>query len=112
MIQRKTKLNPTDHAFLKTLKIKKLKISSLFDTYNVARNGEIIASVDYNNNIDYVYSVWVDSKFRRKGIANFLYDYIEKKFNIELKPSDDLLYNGQMFWMNRLSKKRKPIRND
>jgi hypothetical protein len=46
----------------------------------------------------------LDRKFRNKGLATYLYNYIENDQNIILKPSDNLSEDGKVFWSNRLKK--------
>lgn len=46
--------------------------------------------------------VKLDEKFRRKGIINFIYDYIEDDLSIILIPSTDQSEDAKAFWKNRL----------
>ena len=46
-----------------------------------------------------------DEKYRRKGLATYLYDYIERDLRRKLKPSPFLLKDGEKFWENRNKRK-------
>lgn len=59
----------------------------------------------YNKIRKVVLSIKIDPFFVRRGLATYLYDYIEKDNNLILSPSDNLLSDGEKFWENRLQKK-------
>lgn len=120
MIRIKRKINPTDHELLKYIKIVKTKGSSVdkdYIFYNVFLNEKDIGGARVHKNTDYVEEVYIDRKYRLKGIGTFLYDYIEKDLNIKLKPSGaselkSLSKEGKIFWRNRLKTRTNPTDKD
>ncbi len=100
------KKNPTDKELLKKIKIKKI-IRQHYCYYYIFLNNQKIgeASVPIKYEYSYINIIEIDEKFRRKGLAIFLYNYIEKDLQVKLKPSEDLELNGAKFWENRLKKK-------
>ena len=59
-------------------------------------------------NANYVDDIQIyDEKNRRKGLATYLYDYIESDLRRKLKPSPIQLSDGEKFWENR--NKRKTV---
>ncbi len=100
MIRIKRKINPTDHELLKYIKIVKTKGSSVdkdYIFYNVFLNEKDIGGARVHKNTDYVEEVYIDRKYRLKGIGTFLYDYIEKDLRRKLKPSPIQLKDGEKF---------------
>jgi len=64
--------------------------------------GDIIASVDLNpQDKSDVVSVKVDQYKRGKGIANAMYDRIEKETGVTIKPSDSMTPEGFKMWQRR-----------
>ena len=102
--------NPRDDELLKSLNIIKYYDDNYNETYYRILNDENkeIARIIYDNFNKWISSSFVDVKYRRKGIANFIYDYIEKDQNIKLIPSAKLLKDGKEFWKFRLKKNPKP----
>lgn len=113
----KPRTNPTDKEFLKTIFIEK-DYDDVYHTieYYIYRNednskrdrfGKLpralsIASAYYDTKDKWVYDLATKVPYQRKGLATYLYDYIEKDNKIKLKPSDYLLGPGKAFWKNRL----------
>lgn len=95
------KKNPIDRELLNNIKIKDL-IYPDFIVYRVYYNNNVIAHLVLDRNKNHITTVTINDKFKRKGLASFLYDYIENTQNIKLKPSSILLPDGKAFWKNRL----------
>lgn len=100
------KPNPTDYSFLRLLKIEKRKLEFSNDNimfkYLVKLRGKTIAYAEIFENANYIEDVQIyDEKYRRKGLATYLYDYIEADLHRKLKPSPIQLEDGARFWENR-----------
>lgn len=102
MIRRKQ--NPTDKEFLSYISIKK-KISLDQIYYHIYYFDKDIGIVGYLPQDKVVIGIVIDDPYRRKGLATYVYDYIEKDQNVKIKPSQTLSYDGKAFWKNRLTKK-------
>lgn len=115
--QARKKKNPTDKEFLKTIFIEKEHdkrhhtieyfVYRNEDKSKRDRNGKLsraisLASAYYDTEDKWVYDLFVKPLFQRKGLASFLYDYIENDNKIKLKPSNYLLDDGKAFWKARL----------
>ena len=110
---------PTDFEFLKLIKIKKRKIKisnesrsdhkylTRYDIY-FDNQEDRIGYVLIRRDQGYVRDVEIDEEYRRKGLASFVYDHIEKDLKIKLRPSSNQLEDGEAFWKNRL-KRKNPI---
>lgn len=96
--------NPIDRELLNNIKIKDIVYPD-FIVYRVYYNNNVIAHLVLDRNKNYITTVTINDKFKRKGLASFLYDYIENSQDIKLKPSSVLLPAGKAFWKNRLKKK-------
>lgn len=83
----KTRTNPTDKTFLSKIKIKKEKLGIVL-LYKAYYNNNVIATIDYVPYDNSVSSIWIETPFRRKGLASFMYDYIEKDQKVSLIPSE------------------------
>lgn len=104
----KTRVNPTDKEFLSKIKISKTKIG-ISIIYKAFLNNNIIATAEYVPNDNSVSSLWVNTPYRRKGLASFMYNTIEKDQKVSLQPSQDLLPDGRRFWENRLKSKPEKL---
>lgn len=107
MIRIKRKKNPTDEEFLKKLHVvkKKHEYEDGLTEYFVYDKDKCIGGIGFNIYKDYVTWVQIEKPYRRKGIASFLYKYVENDLDIKIdKPSPYLLNNGEKFWKNRLKK--------
>lgn len=120
-VNTRTKKNPTDKEFLKTIFVDK-DYDNLHHTveYFIYRNEDnskrdrfgtiprafAIASAYYDTKDKWVYDVSVNPSYQRKGLATYLYNYIEQDQKVKLKPSDYLLEPGKAFWKNRLKNPR------
>lgn len=102
------KPNPTDKNFLSKIKIEKVKINH-YIRYKALLNNIVIATADFFPIDNSVSSVYVDSLYRRKGLASFMYNTIEKDQKVSLRPSQDLLPDGRRFWENRLKGKPEKL---
>ncbi len=97
--------NPTDHELLNKIRIEKeIHQKWKFINYNVYFKDNKIASMSFDFDTNTVFDARVDSEFRRKGIATYVYDYIEKDLGIKLQPDKTQLDDGIAFWKNRLKK--------
>jgi predicted nucleotidyltransferase len=112
VIKKKSKLkNPRDEEFLKQLIIKKKKFGRniMYEAliYDDIDTDDLIhvGYAEFNPDKIWIDNVEVDKPFKRKGVATFLYNYIEKDQNVKLKPSDSLFPEGKAFWKNRLRRK-------
>lgn len=102
------KSNPTDKEFLSKIKIKKSK-TKYYIRYEALYKTSVIAVADFYSQDNSVSSIWIEIPYRRKGLASFMYDYIEKDQKINLIPSRDLLPDGRRFWENRLKNKPEKL---
>lgn len=100
MIQRKTKSNPTDHDLISKLTVKKFfpDYGTMYEVYLGKRR---IGFADIDHGKTEISFVNINEEYRRKGVSSFLYDYIEKDLGRKLKPSADLLDDGDKFWKAR-----------
>ncbi len=97
----KTRINPADKDFLSKVKIQKV-LNKEYISYEAFYNNKYIAGVDYDPKLKTIWDVWVSPNYRRKGLATFIYNKIEKDQKIKLKPSETLFPDGQEFWKARL----------
>lgn len=102
------KSNPTDKIFLSKIKIEKIKISH-YIRYKALLNDTVVATADFFPQDNSVSSVYVMQPYRRKGLASFMYNTIEKDQKVSLQPSQDLLPDGRRFWENRLKGKPEKL---
>lgn len=96
--------NPKDQKLLDNIEIKKYVYPDII-VYYAYHNKKIIAHLVLNKNYNHINTITINDKFKRKGLATYLYDYIENTENIKLKPSSFLLKDGKAFWENRLKQK-------
>lgn len=98
MIRRK---NPTDEKLLKEIEIR--KVNREYDIrYHIYYKNILIGYVIIDNDNNQVEMIKIEEEFRRRGLATYLYNYIEKDLKIKLEPNDDQLPDGKAFWKNRL----------
>lgn len=103
--------NPTDKDFLRQIRIEKFD-NGVFIRYEVIYNGEEIAIFILHKGKDYIEDSEIFSnEFKRRGLATYVYDYIEKNLKIRLKPSKAQTLDGKLFWQHRASKKVSKIKN-
>jgi len=95
------KQNPTDKEFLSKVKIQKV-LNKEYISYEAFYNNKYIAGVDFDPKTKTIWDVWVGPNYRRKGLATFIYNKIEKDQKLKLKPSKTLFPDGQEFWKARL----------
>lgn len=99
--------NPTDEEFLKKLEIEILLNSNDIE-YRVWFDDNHIGSAWYKKKTNSIDSIEIDEDFRRKGLATFLYNYIENDLNIKLQPDKVQTQDGKVFWKSRLKKNPSP----
>jgi hypothetical protein len=105
---RNKKNNPRDEEFLNQLKIEKRELLNRI-RYNIYYLDEFIAWANYSKVYNHVTDIYIyDDKYKRKGLATYFYDYVEKDQNVKLRPSPVLLEEGELFWQNRLKKTLNP----
>lgn len=93
--------NPTDEKLLKEIEIR--KVNRKYDIrYHIYYKNILIGYVIIDNDNNQVEMIKIEEEFRRRGLATYLYNYIEKDLNIKLEPNDDQLPDGKAFWKNRL----------
>jgi GNAT superfamily N-acetyltransferase len=65
----------------------------------------LVAVARFNINEEDVYAyfthVLVDPTWRRKGIATTIYNFVADQYDIDVRPSETLSYDGQLFWQAR-----------
>lgn len=100
--------NPTDKDFLRQIRIEKFE-NSVFIRYDVYFDIERIATFMIFCGTNYIDDVEIfHNKYKHKGLATFMYDYIEKDLEIKLQPSKAQTKEGKAFWQHRASKKPNP----
>lgn len=106
-IKRK-KVNPTDHELLKQITIEPEDLGSQI-SYKVFYDNKLIgyAKLNPSNRTPFntitIDVVEIDSKFRRKGINTYLYDFIESDTGLKIIQSEPryLSSDGEKFWKAR-----------
>ena len=101
--------NPRDDEFLQKIKVKKETLPTEYIKYDLFLDERPlikVAVVYFNLKNKYIQDIEVFHPFKRKGVATFIYDYIEKEYNIKLKPSSTLLSDGKAFWKARRKVKK------
>ena len=104
---RKTRQNPTDDELIKKINIKRIKKGDKI-IYNVYLGSSEIGYVEIYKGDDFVDLANISPRFRRKGVATYVYDYIENDLGIKLRPSDLQLQSHADFWKNRLKARKNP----
>jgi hypothetical protein len=99
--------NPTDDELIKKINIKRIKKGDKI-IYNVYLGNSEIGYVEIYKGDDFVDLANVSPSFRRKGVATYVYDYIENDLGIKLRPSDLQLQSHADFWKNRLKSRPNP----
>lgn len=107
--RKKERKNPYDADLLSKIKIiKELKHLDFANDdliiYHVTLNSQTIGYAEYIVGKNFVFYVYVEPDYRRKGVADYLYDYIEKDQGITLR-SNESTKNSKAFWQNRLVRK-------
>lgn len=104
MIRIKRK-NPTDQNLITKISVLKKKHENGDIEYLAYIEDILIGGIGFNIYKNYVTWVQIDPKYRRKGVASFLYKHVENDLKIKIdKPSPYLLNDGEKFWKNRLKK--------
>lgn len=107
--------NPTDLSLLRMIKIvrkeielgvwnRKRKSEEILIVYKIYFRDNQIGYVEIIKGTNFIEDVVINEEFRRKGLANYLYNYIEKDLKIKLRPSSVQLEDGKAFWKARLNK--------
>jgi hypothetical protein len=103
------KSNPRDEKFLKKIEIEEKRDSPSTTSYGVYYLDNLIATFLYDKINKYMSNIVIFSdKYKRRGLATYIYDYIEKEQNIKLRPSPVLFDEGKLFWKARLKKTPNP----
>lgn len=68
---------------------------------------KVVGYANFYEDYGTIENVQVVKKYRRKGVATRIYDFVENKFKIKLEPSDVLELDGLSFWKNREPSNRK-----
>lgn len=68
----------------------------------------VIGGAKYDNVNEGIELVRIVPQYRLKGLADYLYDYIERDQNVKLKPSWVLLDDGKKFWEKRSKRITNP----
>lgn len=108
-----TKKNPTDLSLLRMIKIvrkeielgvwnRKRRSEEILIVYKIYFRDNQIGYVEIIKGTNFIEDVVINEEFRRKGLANYLYNYIEKDLKIKLRPSSVQLDDGKAFWKARL----------
>ena len=101
MIRIKRK-NPTDQNLITKISVLKKKHENGDIEYLAYIEDILIGGIGFNIYKNYVTWVQIDPKYRRKGVASFLYKHVENDLKIKIdKPSPYLLNDGEKFWKNR-----------
>lgn len=101
--------NPYNSDFIKTLTIEKTRgVDKFYEggpyyKYTVfdEKNRKLGYAIIYIGD-EFVIALDVDKEHRQKGIATYLYNYIEFDLGIKLHPSENLEPYSKLFWENRL----------
>lgn len=107
IITQDKKSNPTDHNLILKLTVKK-SFPDYGTMYEVYLGRKRIGFADIDNGKTEISFVQINKEYQRKGVSTFLYNYIEKDLGCKLKPSKDLIEDGEAFWKNR-SKRINPV---
>lgn len=102
--------NPRDEKLLNQINITKNEGSDFgynYAHYKIWLNNELIGDAQYILGKDYISLVYIIPKYQRKGLATFLYDYIEQDQGIILR-SDASTRSAKAFWANRLKQRKNP----
>ncbi len=111
MIKRK---NPTDHDLISKLEVKK-DFPPYGVKYEVYLGKRRIAFADIDHGSTEISFVQVSEGYKLRGVATFLYDYIEEDLGRKLKPSEAFIEDGEAFWKARLKRsnpKNKKLLNE
>lgn len=112
MIKVIKKKNPTDKDLISKIEIYKVPKPPkyIIQEYQILLNNNIIGRAGiYINDEDremnsYISYININEKYKRKGLATYLYKYIENDLDIELNPARHQSEEGKAFWKNRLGK--------
>lgn len=108
MIRVIKKKNPTDLNLLRLIKITKTIIDYSWQnkliTYYIWFRNKQIGYAEILSNQNHIEDIEIDEEFRRKGIATYIYNYIERDLGKFLIPSSEQLEDGKQFWKSRFKK--------
>lgn len=91
------KINPKDENILKYIKLEEQACGWFVIRYKRKHAGNI--TIDFHNNE--VARIDIFPEYKRKGIATYVLNLIENKFNILLKPNKTVSKEGKMFFATR-----------
>ena len=99
--------NPKDEEFLELVKVIR-KNQPLFYRYEVYFRNESIGFFDIGKEDNYIQLMNIpDYKYKRRGLATFMHDYIEQDLGIRIVTSDYLSKQGKKFYEAREKSKKK-----
>jgi hypothetical protein len=99
--------NPKDEEFLELIKVIR-KNQPLFYHYEIYFRNELIGFFDISKNDNYIQLMNIfDYKYKRRGLATFMHDYIEEDLGIKIRTSDFLSKQGKKFYEAREKLKKK-----
>ena len=99
--------NPKDEEFLELIKVIR-KNQPLFYRYEVYFRNELIAFFDIGKEDNYIQLMNVfEEKYKRRGLAMFMHDYIENDLGIKIVTSKALSKEGKLFYKSREKSKKK-----
>ncbi len=99
--------NPTDNDLIKKIHIRKIKDRDLI-TYEAYLGNSQIGHFEIYQGDNFINLADIAPNFRRKGVATYIYDYIENDLGIKLRPSDLQLESHSAFWEKRLKSRQNP----
>lgn len=99
--------NPKDKELLSKLIVKKA-FPPYGVKYEVYLDNKRICYADIDRGDKNITYVQTNHACQHKGVASYLYDYIEKDLGRKLEPSEALLEDGEAFWNFRSKKIQNP----
>jgi hypothetical protein len=81
---------------------RKRRSEEILIVYKIYFRDNQIGYVEIIKGTNFIEDIVINEEFRRKGLANYLYNYIEKDLKIKLRPSSVQLEDGKAFWKARL----------
>lgn len=99
--------NPKDEEFLELIKVKRTLTNNLYCYYIYYRNEQIgLFIIEKGSNYIHEMEIFED-KYKRRGLATFMHDYIENDLRIKLITSNALSKAGERFYQAREKLKKK-----
>jgi hypothetical protein len=99
--------NPKDEEFLELIRIERKDYPRLYH-YKVYFRNELIGIFDIKKNFNYIQEMEIfEEKYKRRGLAMFMHDYIEQDLGIKIVTSKALSKEGKSFYQAREKSKKK-----